>query len=140
MGYANDSVLNGKAKSVCSQFIKIGTDGTEMTLGDLTPGGGWKKTDNIKILGDAGQVKVKAYYITQAEIDALVGPQRSQFPSAPGWYNSDSVKQSVGEEDIPAGTGFIASTATTWQSVPEPTSGLLLLLGVAGLALKRRRA
>lgn len=27
-----------------------------------------------------------------------------------------------------------------WQSVPEPTSGLLLLIGVAGLALRRRRA
>ena len=31
-------------------------------------------------------------------------------------------------------------TAGEWSSVPEPTSGLLLLLGVAGLALRRRRA
>lgn len=34
------------------------------------------------------------------------------------------------------------AAATPWQtaSVPEPTSGLLMLLGVAGLALRRRRA
>lgn len=36
----------------------------------------------------------------------------------------------------------LTSTAANWQTVavPEPTSGLLMLLGIAGLALKRRRA
>ena len=36
----------------------------------------------------------------------------------------------------------MTQTASNWTaaSVPEPTSGLLLLLGVAGLALKRKRA
>lgn len=38
------------------------------------------------------------------------------------------------------GTAFGASDWATMSAVPEPTSGLLLLLGVAGLALKRRRA
>lgn len=31
-----------------------------------------------------------------------------------------------------------ALTETSWQSIPEPTSGLLMLLGVAGLALRRK--
>lgn len=31
-------------------------------------------------------------------------------------------------------------SAGNWAAVPEPTSGLLMLLGMAGLALKRKRA
>ena len=32
------------------------------------------------------------------------------------------------------------ATVGGWTAVPEPTSGLLMLLGMAGLALRRRRA
>ena len=35
---------------------------------------------------------------------------------------------------------IVASDWTTYGAIPEPTSGLLLLLGMAGLALKRKRA
>ena len=39
------------------------------------------------------------------------------------------------------GTGSVSFEGNgTWTAAPEPTSGLLLLLGVAGLALKRKRA
>ena len=42
------------------------------------------------------------------------------------------------------GTGALTYNATSaangWAAVPEPTSGLLMLLGMAGLALRRRRA
>ena len=33
-----------------------------------------------------------------------------------------------------------SQAGVTWQSVPEPTSGLLMLLGMAVLALRRKRA
>lgn len=54
-------------------------------------------------------------------------------------YDLDAQQSSAGFK-----TGLtyanIMSTGTQGQVVPEPTSGLLMLLGVAGLALRRRRA
>ena len=50
-----------------------------------------------------------------------------------------------GPINFSTGAGFATSGAkinyaSGWVAAPEPTSGLLLLLGVAGLALKRKRA
>ena len=37
-------------------------------------------------------------------------------------------------------TNIGGAANSTWTAAPEPTSGLLLLMGLAGLALKRKRA
>ena len=67
--------------------------------------------------------------------------------AATHYYISDVDSATTGASGQAANIYFDASaTANTssWStigsSVPEPTSGLLLLLGVAGLALRRKRA
>ena len=67
----------------------------------------------------------------------------SEAVSAPGLesgtkalsLNAKTASQAAAME---SSSGY--STAGWYQSVPEPTSGLLLLLGMAGLALKRKHA
>ena len=53
-----------------------------------------------------------------------------------------SVAQGAGEDSLNYENFLLDREITRgdWVAVPEPTSGLLLLLGVAGLALKRKRA
>ena len=49
--------------------------------------------------------------------------------------------EKIGGGDFDGTNGaFETNGGGSWGSIPEPTSGLLLLLGVAGLALRRKRA
>jgi len=54
---------------------------------------------------------------------------------------SKSVNETAGTVAFAAGNqATYANNAANWTAVPEPTSGLLMLLGMAGLALRRKRA
>ena len=55
-------------------------------------------------------------------------------------YTAAPTVVNVQNSTFPVGATKIATAFTYAEAVPEPTSGLLLLLGVAGLALKRKRA
>jgi hypothetical protein len=59
-------------------------------------------------------------------------------------YTSAAVSKNAlgnGTQTIGFGNQQSATQAAgAWGAVPEPTSGLLMLLGMAGLALRRRRA
>ena len=54
--------------------------------------------------------------------------------------NADDIMFTDGKGFDPDWESTTMQINSNLQAVPEPTSGLLLLLGVAGLALKRRRA
>ena len=65
-----------------------------------------------------------------------------QYMGNIGYVTVEGSMDAEGTDMVVNRFGSSTAGATAWAaaSVPEPTSGLLLLLGMAGLALKRKRA
>lgn len=66
----------------------------------------------------------------------IVSAQKEAIATAAG----SDITLSFGSMSSAASSNMFVSSFWTSTAVPEPTSGLLMLLGMAGLALRRRRA
>ena len=55
-------------------------------------------------------------------------------------YDPNNQESSPGLFDTVSAADMLAGASGSFGAAPEPTSGLLMLLGMAGLALKRKRA
>ena len=81
---------------------------------------------------DGGGSYYKDYAFTMDTVTHSGAPDAATYLSDLSNAIGDSFSANLDLMASPAGQGYTA--------VPEPTSGLLLLIGVAGLALKRKRA
>ncbi len=90
----------------------------------------------------------KTYNKTAFDTELLTAGQSYDFYlvlTEGGYQYTSAIKTATALETGASNVAFgslkaATQTAGNWTAVPEPTSGLLMLVGLAGLALRRRRA
>ena len=100
------------------------TTGDQVAKGSAITATSMKDAYSVIVAGDSAT----SYTSYKVDMSAMVYDPDNQ-ESSPGKFNT-----------VSAATILSSGTSANFAAVPEPTSGLLMLLGVAGLALRRRRA
>ena len=116
---ANAALISGTIEKNGRNYIAGGTAASEAITKDSMKEVYWVIVD--------GSGAPTSYNYVKTYMSAFVYDPNNQ-ESSPGSFNSITA------------ANMLAGSSGSFGAVPEPTSGLLVLLGMAGLALKRKRA
>ena len=115
-------------------------DGTRYIVDDIVADltGSLDKALGSRALDDG------VFYLKGTDLTANDSNQASMFvivmnDAHDGYWASDVLTTPI-TNGTQAQFNFHYNTSITFSNIPEPTSGLLLVLGMAGLALRRKRA
>ena len=145
--YAADGA-NLKGNSTLTYVLSIyaaGTDNLVYTANGAMKFGTTNQKTNLSWTDDAIQLGTSDDYVitlTGTQSDLTARGVDGEFD-----YSAATISTTISGTVTTKASGFttLADNASSWTvsgvaAVPEPTSGLLMLVGLAGLALRRRRA
>ena len=131
------------AGALVVQLYWVGNSGNNLIGEYSTTGDGVISTLNLgdsssaiynAMITDSGTTYVPTYYFT-----ATYTTSDGTYVYA-GTASATKALANIGASNIASAGNFATAGSWDYTAAPEPTSGLLLLLGIAGMALKRKRA
>lgn len=125
-------------QSVLDAFVG-GSDWTTGSIGNKSVASGVIKATNGEAFNYETDGNTYSFYVALIDGDNIfISDSVSATATAVGFETASFNLKNPSQASAFESTIFSAGGWYT-QSVPEPTSGLLMLLGMAGLALRRRR-
>ena len=136
-GTGADSLTTAMAGAAWNDTKKATAAGN-FSIGTGAAAGGYTLPTNAQ-LGLSGETTYYAYAVI---FDTETITDSSNYIVAQGTPTTAGFTTNADSSSLNKAINLGSQSGATWYaaSVPEPTSGILLLLGLSGLALKRKRA